>query len=503
MSTGTWRWAAAGGGLALAASFTLPLLGSLTGTRIAGRTGVWWLVPAAALVLVVLGWWRGPVSVRRKAWITGVACGAALGHVVALMVLRRPAGLGVLHGLDIDPAGSVGAGYWVSLAGFLVAAAPRVLVVRARPVLAGVVAGVLLGTVAGSAVLDVRQADARRVVVLLNASASGEAAFSADVAADLEATKPAEARGSVAGDHEDLFGGRWQKPGCERERIASLVAGAPAARSAGWLFAVSRGSSEPVPDNARRYVAGLTPVRLRADVLVTAHGFAGDRAYPYRSVLQAGTAVLVDRRGVPRVRCAGVLPLAPPGEPVPGNDYRGARWERFDPAAIVRITPAPHDVRQFGMTGDSRSFRRPAGTDGGGDVDLVPEQAVVDGTFVLKGKQVECTVTDCTRDAETGISVTVTGCPALCAVSSVRWVGTPHVTEEGGVLTVTGTPTQGFNCAGKPMTPTFSLKLRAKSGQVVAGVWTAREVQGEYANRATGSGCRDAKLTWAVSGARS
>ncbi|WP_439656034.1 hypothetical protein ACSHWB_26765 [Lentzea sp. HUAS TT2] len=47
MSTGTWRWqAAAGGGL------------------------------AAALVLVVLGWWRGPVSLRRKAWITGV--GAAL-----------------------------------------------------------------------------------------------------------------------------------------------------------------------------------------------------------------------------------------------------------------------------------------------------------------------------------------------------------------------------------------------------------------------------------------
>ena len=52
------------------------------------------------------------------------------------------------------------------------------------------------------------------------------------------------------------------------------------------------------------YLRGLTSVVLRADTQVTNHGFRDARVTGFQSVLQAGTAVLVDNRGVPRVRCA-------------------------------------------------------------------------------------------------------------------------------------------------------------------------------------------------------
>ncbi|GAP52775.1 serine/threonine protein kinase [Streptomyces azureus] len=51
---------------------------------------------------------------------------------------------------------------------------------------------------------------------------------------------------------------------------------------------------------------------LRADTGVTNHGFRAGRAAVLQAVLQAGTAVLVDDRGVPRVRCACGNPLRPP-----------------------------------------------------------------------------------------------------------------------------------------------------------------------------------------------
>ena len=48
------------------------------------------------------------------------------------------------------------------------------------------------------------------------------------------------------------------------------------------------------------YVAGLTAVRLRWDTRVTNHGFSDGEATAFQSLLQAGTAVLVDDTGVPR-----------------------------------------------------------------------------------------------------------------------------------------------------------------------------------------------------------
>lgn len=106
----------------------------------------------------------------------------------------------------------------------------------------------------------------------------------------------------------------------------------------------------PVEDIAP-YVRELTAVRLRFDTRVTNHGFAGGEARPFPSVLQAGTSVLVDRRGVPRVRCSCHNPLTEPLRVDGDEDEQRAldveelaanpadAWEGFDPAQVVTVEP--------------------------------------------------------------------------------------------------------------------------------------------------------------------
>jgi hypothetical protein len=111
-------------------------------------------------------------------------------------------------------------------------------------------------------------------------------------------------------------------------------------------------------------------VLLRTDTRVTNHGFRSGRATPRQSVLQAGTAVLVDRSGVPRVRCACGNPLAPPVA-VRSANYQGPRWSGFDPTLIVVVSPSPSPVTGFVLIDASTgaTFGRPVATSGGSDVD--------------------------------------------------------------------------------------------------------------------------------------
>src|SRR6266511_2448363 len=48
-----------------------------------------------------------------------------------------------------------------------------------------------------------------------------------------------------------------------------------------------------------RYIAKLHPVTLTRDTRVTNHSFVNGRAVPFQAILQAGTAVLVDKYGKP------------------------------------------------------------------------------------------------------------------------------------------------------------------------------------------------------------
>ena len=88
------------------------------------------------------------------------------------------------------------------------------------------------------------------------------------------------------------------------------------------------------------YVARLTPVLLTNDTLVTNHGYTNGRANPLQSILQAGTAVMVDSTGTPRVKCNCGNPLTPPAAiSVHDAHIIGDPWPGYTPGTVTTIQP--------------------------------------------------------------------------------------------------------------------------------------------------------------------
>ncbi|MET7985838.1 MULTISPECIES: DUF6777 domain-containing protein [unclassified Streptomyces] len=173
---------------------------------------------------------------------------------------------------------------------------------------------------------------------------------------------------SVSGATPGLYGGTRNTGSCDVGRqIRYLAADRARARAFAELSGISPGS---VPD----YLRQLTPVVLRADTGVTDHGFAAGQATGFQAVLQAGTAVLVDDRGVPRVRCACGNPLGRPTV-IDGNpDTRGRPWSGYRPAQVVIVTPAPEVITDITIldVGDSTWIERPVGYEGHRHDHVVP-----------------------------------------------------------------------------------------------------------------------------------
>jgi hypothetical protein len=139
------------------------------------------------------------------------------------------------------------------------------------------------------------------------------------------------AGGQVTGTAAGLYAGRRDEPACDLDRIGELVGGD---RADDWFDALGRHV-----DNREGYVADLTAVHLRFDTRVVEQAPGGPRP----ALLQAGTPVLIDGHGVPRVRCAGGQPLS---DPEPASGSGGARnrdeaWAGFDPAAVVVVAAGP------------------------------------------------------------------------------------------------------------------------------------------------------------------
>ncbi|MET7733116.1 DUF6777 domain-containing protein [Streptomyces sp. NPDC005402] len=146
---------------------------------------------------------------------------------------------------------------------------------------------------------------------------------------------------TVSGGMPGLYGGVERVAGCDVERqIGDLSAD----RSRVSAFARVAGvPPASVPD----YLRGLAPVVLRDDTRVTDHGYRDGRASGHQSVLQAGTAVLVDNRGVPRVRCACGNPLTPPVAMRGGAVVGGRSWPAYRPARTIVVTPSEQVVTEI------------------------------------------------------------------------------------------------------------------------------------------------------------
>ncbi|MGW0968085.1 DUF6777 domain-containing protein [Streptomyces sp. NPDC002516] len=165
---------------------------------------------------------------------------------------------------------------------------------------------------------------------------------------------------TVPGGTPGLYGGTRNNGSCDvGKQIRYLAADQGKTRVFAELTGISPAS---VPD----YLRQLTPVVLRADTGVTDHGFAAGQATGFQAVLQAGTAVLVDDRGVPRVRCACGNPLGRPTV-INGNpDTRGRPWSGYRAARVVIVTPAPEVITDITIVDvrDSTWIERPVGYEG-------------------------------------------------------------------------------------------------------------------------------------------
>ncbi|MFE9840744.1 DUF6777 domain-containing protein [Streptomyces goshikiensis] len=160
-----------------------------------------------------------------------------------------------------------------------------------------------------------------------------------------------------------LYGGTQRLGSCDVEQqLHSLSEDSGKARA----FAEAAGIE---PEKIADFLRGLTPVVLRADARVTNHGFRDGRPAPFQSVLQAGTAVLVDGHGMPRVRCACGNPLLAPraakGSPV----YKGDAWNGYQANQVVVIEPTIQAIGNLVIVNiaDNTWIERKAGDDGAQD----------------------------------------------------------------------------------------------------------------------------------------
>lgn len=250
-------------------------------------------------------------------------------------------------------------------------------------ILAIVGAVVLVVIVAAAAIIVVTRDDetAAGEIFLDPAGQTGRDPFTTSVAVSgqdngLRDTRPTGSTaddGTVsvqgtAGDEPGLYGGTQDQSTCDRQQLIDFLTDpANADKAAAWA-GVQAITVASIPD----FIESLTPVRLRFDTRVTNHGFRDGRATTLQSVLEAGTAVLVDSRGIPRVRCACGNPLLEPQATASAPTFTGTPWAGFSPTSITRITVVTNvDVFVVTNVVDDRStdttFSRPTGTDGGDD----------------------------------------------------------------------------------------------------------------------------------------
>ncbi|MCP9271456.1 hypothetical protein NM203_04565 [Mycolicibacterium sp. CAU 1645] len=149
--------------------------------------------------------------------------------------------------------------------------------------------------------------------------------------ADTPAATPTTSVRTANGDLPGLYGGTRDMTTCDPELLIRFLAENP---DKGRAWAGVHGiTPEQIPD----YVRALTPVLLRTDTRVTNHGFKDGRATVLQSVLQEGTAVMVDAEGVPRA-----MRMRQPAERA-GRDHRAGAGVRGREVGAVRRRQARRD----------------------------------------------------------------------------------------------------------------------------------------------------------------
>jgi actin-like ATPase involved in cell morphogenesis len=176
-----------------------------------------------------------------------------------------------------------------------------------------------------------------------------------------EVSVPVMNTAAVTGDTPGLYGGT-RSDTCNAQGIRTYLEANPD-KAGAWATAMDLPPTQVGP-----FLGSLTPVTLRTDTAVTNHGFRDGSATAFQSVLQAGTGVLVDAEGLPRVRCYCGNPLGEPDQPTSAA-YTGVSWNGFSKSSVTVITKAPKEVTEFVVVdpGTDEVVTRPRGTSGKND----------------------------------------------------------------------------------------------------------------------------------------
>lgn len=234
-----------------------------------------------------------------------------------------------------------------------------------------VLVAALVGAVIAVVVVRATDSSAGASVHLLPADEPGPDPFTPTVASTTAATTATTAPDTVrtgddglvaSGTAPGLYGGSGDVHVCDPDKLVRFLAANPSkARAWAGVLGIS-------PAGIERYVATLTPVVLTHDTLVVNHGYANGAATSMTAVLQAGTAVMVDRTGAPRVKCNCGNPLTTPEViDLSAATFSGPRWVTYRPAQVVYVRPG-RATSSFTLvdTTTGERYTETAGTGGGG-----------------------------------------------------------------------------------------------------------------------------------------
>lgn len=166
------------------------------------------------------------------------------------------------------------------------------------------------------------------------------------------------------------FGGTPGRTRCDK---ATLIQQITADKVKADAWAKARG----IPaDKIAEHIRSLTEEIVPEDTLVKNHNYEGDgKTVAYLSVLQVGTAVLLDPYDNPAVKCNCGNPLRQPENGIDreASTYTGKRWESFQSTQVtVIIVRSPEEgpretLPVIDVQHPDRGFNRPAGSDGSTD----------------------------------------------------------------------------------------------------------------------------------------
>lgn len=202
---------------------------------------------------------------------------------------------------------------------------------------------------------------------------AGQTSTDVTVTNPVTTTNPVTVKGGNAG----LFGGTQKASQCDKAKLIAFLKANPD-KAAGWARVQGITTSE-----IASFVNSQTQLILRSDTRVTNHGWENGQITAFQSVLQNGTAVLVNNYGMPTVKCYCGNPLTAPANSSRVT-YTGPTWKGWNPQSITIIEQNVTVINDFTVVNiyNGQPFGRPAGTDGGqdGPVPGTPDSDTPDST---------------------------------------------------------------------------------------------------------------------------